>query len=497
MELQFQETSFRCLRSTAADTRSAEQTLEVRLPENMPPIGRILGAWGQPLIRGKEWGADQVSVSGGIMAHALYESEDGTGVHCVEGWIPFQLRWELQDSQHDGTMMVGCLLRSVDARQIGAEKLMLRATVSAVGQAMEPQTYSLYTPGELPEDIQLLEESYPVCVPVEAGEKTLAMEEEMVLPPGMADVEKLLYYQLTPSVKEKKVMADKMVFRGSAQLHTVYLGADGMLHAYDAQLPMSQYGELEREYGPDSEVWVEPVVTDLEMERLEDGRLRMKAGILGQYVVCDRPVIRTVRDAYSTQRPVQLHSQQVMLPNILEQRTESVAVSQSVPGQAERIVDSGMNAAQPRISHMEQAMQLEGATQVLYYDSQGRPQGAVTPFQQEVSLPAGQNARMLAMASPMMTAQAVPGVEDIGVQGAMDVALWATDGAGIPMVTGLTVDEEGQADRQRPSLILRRAGDLSLWELAKKCGSTVDAICQANGLAGQPEQDQMLLIPVQ
>ena len=89
MELQFQETAFRCLRSSAADTRSAEQTLEVRLPENMPPISRVLGAWGQPLIRGKEWGGDQVSVNGGVMAHALYEGEDG-GVYCVEGWMPFR-----------------------------------------------------------------------------------------------------------------------------------------------------------------------------------------------------------------------------------------------------------------------------------------------------------------------------------------------------------------------------------------------------------------------
>lgn len=495
MELQFQETSFRCLRSSASDTRSAEQTLEVRLPENMPPIGRILGAWGQPLIRGKEWGGDQVSVNGGVMAHALYEGEDG-GVYCVEGWIPFQLKWELQDSQHDGTMLVGCILRGVDARQIGAEKLMLRCTVSAIGQAMEKQTFSLYTPGSLQEDIQLLEESYPVCVPMEAGEKALAMEEEMLLSPGMADVEKILYYQLMPSVKEKKVMADKMVFRGSAQLHMVYLGTDGMLHAYDNQLPMSQYGELEQEYGPDCEIWVEPVVTDLELERLEDGRLRMKAGILGQYVICDRSVIRTVRDAYSTQRPVQLHSLQAMLPNILEQRVESVAVSQNLPEQADRVVACGMNAAQPRISHMEQSMQLEGATQTLYYDKEGRLQCGVTPFQQEVDLPAGRNARLLAVASSMMTAQAVPGVEDIGIQGALEVDIWAVDGAGIPMVTGLTV-EEGQPDGQRPSLILRRAGELSLWELAKKCGSTVEAIRSANGLEDDPESDRMLLIPVQ
>ena len=497
MELQFQETAFRCLRSTAADTRSAEQTLEVRLPENMPPVGRVLGAWGQPLIRGKEWTKDQVNVSGGVMAHALYEAEDGSGVYCVEGWIPFQLRWELQDSQQDGIMLVGCLLRSVDARQIGAEKLMLRCSISAAGQAMEKQTLNLYTPGELPEDVQVLQERYPVCVPVEAGEKPLMLEEEMLLSPGMADVEKILYYELMPAVKEKKVMADKMVFRGSAHLHMVYLGNDGMLHAFDTQLPMSQYGELEQEYGPDAELWVEPVVTDLEMERLEDGRLRVKAGILGQYLVCDRPVIQTVRDAYSTQRSVQLHSQQLMLPNILDQRTETVVWSQTVPAQAGNVVDCSVNAAQPRVAAMEQALQTEGASSLLYYDPEGMLQSVTTSFQQEMELPMGRNTSVFASASPMMEAQAVPGMEDVGVQGTMDVNIWASDSAGIPMVTGIGLEENVHADENRPSLILRRAGELSLWELAKKCGSTVEAIRAANDLDGEPESQRMLLIPVQ
>lgn len=495
MELQFQETAFRCLRSSAADTRSAEQTLEVRLPENMPPISRVLGAWGQPLIRGKEWGGDQASVNGGVMAHALYEGEDG-GVHCVEGWIPFQLKWELQDSQQDGTMMVGCLIRSVDARQIGAEKLMLRCSVSAAGQAMEKEVYSLYSPGQLPEDVQILQEKHPVCVPMEAGEQPLTLEEDMLLGPGAADVEKILFYELMPAVKEKKVMADKMVFRGSAQLHMVYMGTDGMIHAFDTQVPMSQYGELEQEYGPDAEIWVEPVVTDLEMERTDDGRLRMRAGILGQYVICDRPEIVTVRDVYSTQRPVQLQSQQLMLPNILDSRREAVSISQTVPGQAERIVACNMNAAQPRVIPMEQTMEMEGTTGLLYYDAEGRPQSVVTPFQQAVDLPTGRNARMFAMASPLMEAQAAPGVEDMTVQGSMEVSTWAMDSAGIPMVTGLTLGEE-ISDSGRPSLILRKPGELSLWELAKKCGSTVEAICSANDLAGEPESDRMLLIPVQ
>jgi hypothetical protein len=35
-----------------------------------------------------------------------------------------------------------------------------------------------------------------------------------------------------------------------------------------------------------------------------------------------------------------------------------------------------------------------------------------------------------------------------------------------------------------------------LWEIARSCGSTVDAIRKVNGVEGELEEDQMLLIPV-
>ena len=56
---------------------------------------------------------------------------------------------------------------------------------------------------------------------------------------------------------------------------------------------------------------------------------------------------------------------------------------------------------------------------------------------------------------------------------------------------------EQEPDPQRPSLILRRAGENSLWELAKENGSTVDAICRANDITDDADLgQQMLLIPV-
>ena len=64
------------------------------------------------------------------------------------------------------------------------------------------------------------------------------------------------------------------------------------------------------------------------------------------------------------------------------------------------------------------------------------------------------------------------------------------------MVAELEWGPEDQPNQQRPSLIVRRAGGESLWDIAKKSGSTVAAIRSANKLQEEPKPGQMLLIPV-
>ena len=64
-------------------------------------------------------------------------------------------------------------------------------------------------------------------------------------------------------------------------------------------------------------------------------------------------------------------------------------------------------------------------------------------------------------------------------------------------VTAMEAGEPEVPDPNRPSVILRRAGEGSLWDLAKKTGSTVDAILAANQLTQEPMDDRFLLIPIQ
>ena len=489
MELQFEKTTLDCLGNLCCEVKSAEQTQEVRLGDMMGDIGKVLGCWGQVLLRGKEWRGSGMSVSGGVMVWVLYAPEDGSAPQTVETWVPFAMKWDFPESDRDGYMNVQCLLRCADARTLSARKLMVRVGVSAMGHAMVPIQAELASPGEVPEDVQLLRRSYPVKLPREAGEKTFQMEETLSAPL----MEKIIRYEFVPVVTDQKVMAGKVVFRGTGQLHVLYEASDGTLKSWDGEVPFSQFSDLEREYDDTAQVDITPAVTNLELDKGEDGTLNLNAGLTAQYVVYDRPLVEVVEDAYSPNRPVSVKTEPLQLPMVLDQRKEPLDLEQTAQGLGQ-VVDVNCMTEHPIIHRGTDTAQLEvpAVFQVLRLDGDGTLQSEILRTQAVTDMTLDDSSRISAECVPAPWPQAVGG--SVHADGMVSVTV--TAGQGMNMVTGLTLGEKSEPDPSRPSLILRRSRGEQLWELAKASGSTVDAIRKANGLADDPEDGKMLLIPV-
>lgn len=499
MEMQFQKNVYDCLQLWAEDVKNEEQTQELRLPDAMPDIGSVLGAWGQILIRSKEWRGNGMNVSGGVMVWVLYAPEDGSMVRTVEGWIPFQMHWDFPQAQRDGKMIMNCLLRSVDARCLSARKLMARASVSVLAQAMEPGSFSVYTPGKLPEDVQLLHRSYPLCYPSEAGEKMFSLDEELTLPAELSGAGRLMYYSLQPEVIDQKIMADKVVFRGIAVVRGLFRCGDEELRPGTFEVPFSQYAQLDREYGQGGCVQVIPAVTGLELDLQEEGHLRMKAGLTGQYVIYDRPVIDIVEDAYSPLRPVQLHTEDLETTAVLDFHREMLRAQQNSTANLEQTVDAALSVQQPVRHKNAQGVEMviPGSFTVLGRNEQGNPQGASVKWEGSCILPAGAEVKVIAWCNPTGSVQADVTGEQLQLRGEVAVDAMTLADKGLSQVTGLSLGEYRDTDAERPGLILCRPGEKSLWQLAKQAGSTMEAIREANGLQEEPEPDRMLLIPVQ
>ena len=102
MEIAFHKAEFPCLAAAVNEVQNSEQTQELRLPDGMPDVGKVLCAWGQTILRGKEWRSDSLTVSGGMLMWVLYAPEDGSECRIVDGWLPFQMRWQLPPELPEG-----------------------------------------------------------------------------------------------------------------------------------------------------------------------------------------------------------------------------------------------------------------------------------------------------------------------------------------------------------------------------------------------------------
>ena len=497
MEIQFRQEGCPYLRKAVYQFQTQEQTQEVRLPDSMPDIGRVLGCWGQILVRGKEWRGSGMTVNGGVMTWVLFAPEDGSAPVSVECWIPFQLKWDFPQTQRDGFIFVEPVLCSVDARSTSARKLMVRANVGANGQALEPAEAQISIAEGLPEDVQLLKKSYPMMLPQESGEKIFDMEEELPLPDGKAYPEKILRYSVEPTVMEHKVMAGRLIFRGKATVHMFGQGEDGQWNSWEWELPYSQYAQLDRDYSGGSDANIQVVLTSLDIQKDDNGKLQLKCQMAGQYVVFDRMMVDLTEDAYSLTREVSPETQALKLPKRLDCVRQELSVTGECNMSAGHILD--VCCMTDDIQRMQNGDSVQITVplkmQVVYTDEGGALQSAMISAQGQCEIPSAPD-NDLYIRHMLSSVQANQTADGIAVEASclLNVDVYAEQGN--TMVTGIQLGEQIELDPNRPSLILKSCGDEPLWDIAKKCGTTVDAIREANQLAQEPEKGQMLLIPV-
>lgn len=498
MEVKFMKKPMQCLRPFYSQIHTQEQTQEIRLPDAYPDIGKVLGCWGQVLIRGKEWRSASMGANGGVMAWVMYAPEDGTQPRVVDVWIPIQCRWDFPESMDDGVMHLCPMLTNLDARGISARKIMVRAGVDTFAQALGKQTVEEAIPGELPDDVQLLSRSYPMELPVEAGEKQVQLEEMLQLPGNLPGIQKIVSCCLQPSVTEQKVLGNRMVFRGQAAMHMKYLSEDGGIHSWETQLPFSQYTELDKDYGPNAYAWVMPIVTAMELEQAEDQQMNLRGGIAAQYTVFDRTMMDIVEDAFSPSRTVTVKTEEMQFPNLLDSMNLNLDAQVTVDNDAAQIMSANAYGVYPTVSMGENEMQLhmEGQFQTLYQNSEGQLQSDAVHFNTGASVPSAENNQTQIWMGPLGQTEAAPGGDGFVLRTTYPVTVQVFSGQSVPVVTELELGEKQEPDPNRPSIILRRAGNEGLWAIAKGCGSTVAAIREANQLSGEPENGQMLLIPI-
>ena len=490
MELQFEKKNLSCLRCLADPVLSREETGEIRLPEDLPDAASVVATWGQVILRGKEWRTGGMSTSCGVTVWVLYSSEETGEMYCVDTYLPFQFKTDFPDPGRDGQICAWGSLDSMDARVVSARKIMVRANMTLSCRAWVQEKISCPQAGEVPDDVQLKENTYPVTLCREAGEQNFALEETLSVP----EMEQWIYYTLSPKITEQKVMGDKLVYRGQCRVHM--LGrSGGKLQFWEGEMPFSQFAELENSYEQEAQGYLIPMVTAVELSRTEEGKALMKCALSCQYIILDRQMLTIAEDGYSIYREAKPVTEEMNLPCVLQMQNRESTVTCAVDRDGLQVLDITMQACPGWLDRGEGVYKMPLWSQVLYVDPEGKIRGESCRWEETIALPAGENVRPgIYGETGDLAVSSIGGKTQISGKlylSEMSDTLWE-----MPVLFGLSLGEIQAKDPNRPSLILRRMGEDGLWELAKTCRTTVSAIQSANNLSAEPTVNQMLIIPI-
>jgi hypothetical protein len=278
----------------------------------------------------------------------------------------------------------------------------------------------------------------------------------------------------------------------------MYCGEDGGINTYDFEIPFSQFTELDDAYEESATSHIVPVITGVEIENAEDGSMVVKAGISGQYVVYDCTILECVADAYSIRKDVKPLLRITEIPIILDSREENLCAETFLNDGVDRVVDVAFYPDHPRITKENDHVtgEFPCVFQALYYDTDGRLQGVTTRWDGNCELVADEDVRVQMRTRSSKDAQVVFASGKVSLCCEFQIETESRAQKGLEMACGLFIGDTKARNQDVPSLVLRKMGDDSLWDIAKETGSTVESIQKANKLIEEPSSEQMLLIPI-
>ena len=500
MELVFQEDRIEYLCGVLSDTVSQEQTADVIIPDSYPDAERIVDAFGTLLVRSEECAAGSATVAGFVQAGVLYVGQEGQ-LRRVQTEIPFSLRREFS-AQDSCTLQCRCTLHSVDARILNSRKILVRVGISCTMQVYAPRIHTCYHISEPAPSMQLKRRQIPMLMPMGLGEKSFVLNEELELPSDKPEIAHLLKCLYRAQVQEQKMVGNKAVFKGSLLVHALYESADESLHIHDWTLPFSQYAEMEQ---PLDECQAQTVLTltgaDTEPDgQLDSRRLLTSVNVLAQCTAMGVRNISLIEDAFCTDADFKPQWEDDRMTGILDRQIfrETAAVQKEL--EAKSVVDAWIYSRQMTRQREGQQVQMEipMCCNVLYYDTEGALQQECLQMPVNIQTELSENASC--------------GIADMELG---DIFTTAGNGSlALRMPVNLTVESraehllhsvcggevtplEGNMGA-KPAVILRFTdGQEDVWEIAKNCRTTVEAIREANDLAQDTvPANALLLIPM-
>lgn len=475
------------------------------IPDIKPDILSAISTSGTVCIYKKEVLEGKVRIDGSVDAYVMYLADDEQGsVRSINSNISFTQVIDVAKAQPDMMLETNVNLKSIECKVLNGRKINLKAILDIDVKVSANENVDIIEAVKL-EDVQTLNKDLMIHSLMGSGSTKVYAKDTLVLDniDNLAEVMKVDFKMVN---KDTKISYNKVLAKSDLEIKILYLTEDNRINSVDSTIPVMGFIDIQ-DINEENICDVKYEVKNLLVKpnNAEDHSIYVEIEIEITCKAYQNQEINLIQDLYSpsmqltfTKKQIQVMQKKEMTQNICNIREKQV-----IPElQGNKIYDVAVSAEIIKQTLLNDRILYEGEVNLNYIFQSDNASGVDTknlkvPFTFNVDM-AGIN-----QTSTVDTILEI-GLQDfvVSADDSVDVKVdlifqtCLSKNAQINIIDDIHEDENRNMNTCSMVIYFVKSGD-TLWEVAKRFGSTVEEIARVNGieLVDKLNVGQQLFIP--
>jgi LysM repeat protein len=483
---------------------------DIIVPDIKPDILSLIRVDGNVFITKKDLSEGRVRVEGSVDVYAVYISDTGEGaIRGINAVLNFSENIEIPRCKDGMFPIVKYELKEVEGKIINGRKITVRCPIEVDVKVVENANVEIIRGIAENPDVQLLKSEMKVNSLVGRGEHRVSIKENVSLSGDCLPIGEILKADVRIVDRDYKVSYNKILAKADAKVKIIYVSDDdaASIQTFETRLPVMGFIDLDRVNDTmTSEIdydifsfYVKPSYQDSRANSIfVELDIEMKARTY------EEKAVEVIQDLYNPISPVRYDLTDISINQCIINKQEFFEINQSmnVPElNNNKIVDVRVipNITDKKVLEDKVVLEGEVVLDVLYTRNNNRAlenKKLHIPFQQVINVKG---------ITPLMddyiyveSANSDYNVHSSGqidFKVSMQLRVQADDNLQLNVINNIQPTEETETNMDSITIYYVKPKD-TLWNIAKKYRTTVDALVKINELEPDKLRDgRQLLIP--
>lgn len=483
---------------------------DVTLPEYCPDILRILKCQLIPRANSYSLNGDRLNIDGSALIRILYIDEAEAAVHSYEQICQFSKIIEVADVSGNATVDIECEAEYVNCRAMNQRKININAAAIIkinVSTISEKQILSAANGYGVQTKTEMVE-----CTTIKGfAQKTITLDETLELSRSDYAVSQLIRYSGDVRLNDVKIITNKLLIKGELNLKMLYIADERSKRTelLSHSLPISQIIDIEGIDDTDKcKVTLKLSALDLSLRSDSNGELRLAdiiAKISVTAVSSQNTSLQIIKEAYSIKCALETEKQNMTFTSLGENINDVFLLRESLDVAsvgANEVIDMWINSVASSSSIDGKKLRIFGSIslsmliidashQVAYLERQVEFENIYDLNESYIGAKCDVNIGINAIDYASNGSDSI----DVKIELRSDIDVYRAINKNI--IVNLTPNE---MDKETPDSCVLTVyfcdENESIWDIAKKYNTTVEAIINENELESETiTRSCILMIP--